>query len=95
MKQVVGPLGAYLYAQPTRAGAPVAVLPAGLAVVGEIVSGERLYGEGRWIRVEGYAWAGRIIEEVVSAPCLLPRCAACGRFTSSDGTHRCREDGAA
>jgi hypothetical protein len=91
----VGPLGAYLYAQPARAGAPVAVLPAGLAVVGEVVMGERLHDQARWIRVEGYAWAGRIIEEAVPAACLLPRCAACGRFTAGDGAHRCREGGTA
>jgi hypothetical protein len=92
VKQVVGPLGAYLYAQPARTGTPVAVLPAGTAVVGEVVPGEQLHGEGRWVRVEGYAWAGRMVEEVVPAPCLLPRCVICGRFTSGDGAHHCRED---
>jgi hypothetical protein len=92
VKRVVGPLGAYLYPQPARAGAPVAVLPAGLAVVGEVVLGERLHDEARWVRVTGYVWAGRVIEE---APCLLPRCAVCGRFTGDDGAHHCQRDGTA
>lgn len=95
MSLIVGPLGAYLYSQPARAGAPVAVLPAGLPVVGEVVLGERLHGEARWVRVMGYVSMRRIIEEVIPAPCLLPRCAICGRFTSEDGAHRCREDGTA
>jgi hypothetical protein len=59
---IAGPLGAYLYPQPARAGAPVAVLPAGLAVVGEVVQGEWLHNEGRWVRVTGYVWTGRLIE---------------------------------
>jgi hypothetical protein len=95
MKCVAGPLGAYLYPQPARAGAPIAVLPAGLALSGEVVLGERLHDEARWVRVTGYVWIRRIIEETTPAPCLLPRCTTCGRFIGDDGAHRCQRDGTA
>lgn len=68
IRRQAGPTGATLRARPS-ADAPVVLhLPAGTILEGELVQGEELYGDGRYLAL--YMWLGRT-EEPVSE--RLPR----------------------
>lgn len=70
MTRRAGPLGATVYAAPTISARRVATISAGLEVQGEIVQGERIHDEIRWMHIEGYVPVIRLVDEPTY---VLPR----------------------
>lgn len=63
MTRRAGPLGATVYAAPTISARRVATISAGLEVVGDVVRGERIHDEPRWIEIHGYVPVVRLVDE--------------------------------
>jgi hypothetical protein len=84
-----GVLGALIFAEPRSHSRQVGIIPAWMEVAGEVVEGERVWGNPFWHEIRGFVWDGRTIDDVPLPPAYVPpRCGACGEFIGTVA-HRC------